>query len=82
MKAKIIECRKLRLFERIKSCFIKEYVTVWELETGRIIPIYTVNVGGVWTHLYLEERLSMVYSSKLEAEKLAKNIGYEITLGE
>ena len=82
MKAKIVECRKLKLRERIKSIFIKEYVTVWQLENGKQVAIETVTKGGRWTHLNLMDKLYPIDKAKQEAEELASNIGIELTVGE
>lgn len=82
MKAKIVDCRKMGLLERLPSFMINEYVTVWLLETGKRIKIKTCTKGGKWTRLPLERKLAKANRAKEEADELAKNIGLEITIGE
>lgn len=76
MKAKIVECRKLTIRERVKSLFVREYLTVWELEDGKKISIESSIRGGSWTELNLTPKIK----SYLADLRMKNSIGYETEL--
>lgn len=52
IKALYVECRKATLKEKIKSFWITQWVSIWEVE-GRCYKVFTMTEGGEWTSFRL-----------------------------
>ena len=80
MKAKIIEHRVANLIERILH--VARYVTVWQLEDGRTMKIYTMIEGGVWTNCDLRKKINKSSDKKTKEDRLKREVGVEVEINE